>query len=172
MRKQLGWAMPFLFVAGMAAAMAQTCNESIPASAPDGRFSDNGDGTVTDSATGLTWQQCAEGLSGAGCATGSAASLTWGQALQRGMDAEFAGFSDWRVPNKNELASLVEERCYNPAINTSTFPNTPSNWFWPSSPYAYYPSNAWGVNFGYGYGYVGYDGNHHAYHVRLVRGGQ
>lgn len=31
------------------------------ATAPDSRYTDNGDGTVTDLATGLIWKQCAEG---------------------------------------------------------------------------------------------------------------
>jgi hypothetical protein len=170
MRKQLGWAMPFLFVAGMAAATAQTCNEYIPASAPDSRFTKNGDYTVTDSATGLMWKQCPEGLSGADCATGSAATFTWQAALQHAEAAEFAGRSDWRLPNKNELASLVEQRCYDPAIDLRLFPNTPSSMFWSSSPFADGPYGAWQVTFSGGR--VIYGNKDSAYHVRLVRGGQ
>lgn len=85
-------------------------------------------------------------------------------------DAEFAGHTDWRLPNKNELASLVEQHCHGPAIDTRYFPNTPGGWFWSSSPYAGGPGYAWFV--GFGYGGVGNDFKVSAYHVRLVRAGQ
>ncbi len=170
MRKQMGWVMILSLVLGMATASAQTCRPDIAASAPDSRFSDNGDGTVTDAATGLIWKQCAEGLSGTGCTVGNLSTFTWSQALQRAADAVFAGSSLWRLPNKNELASLVEQRCYDPAINSRFFPNTPSSWFWSSSPYANYPGYAWYVSFSNGY--VDYHSKGYAGHVRLVRGGQ
>lgn len=158
---------------GMIAAQAeQTCNDAVVASAPDSRFQDNGNGTVTDLATGLIWKQCAEGLSGTGCATGSAQSFTWQQALQHAEQAVFAGNNLWRLPNKNELALLVEQRCYNPAINEHYFPNTPSSWFWTSSPYASGSDGAWAVAF-FGGGVDGVSKNPAIYvRVRLVRTGQ
>ena len=42
------------------------------------------------------------------------------------------GRNDWRVPNRNELASIVESRCHSPAINGEVFPATPLEWFWTS----------------------------------------
>jgi len=138
-----------LSVAGAASA-DQYCRDDIPSTAPDSRFADNGNGTVSDAATGLIWKQCAEGLSGAGCVTGVAAAFNWQQALQRATDATFAGQTDWRLPNKNELESLVERRCYDPAINARFFPNTPSDWFWSSSPYTFELYNAWYVYFSNG----------------------
>ena len=155
----------------IAAQAAQSCNEeAVIASAPDSRFQDNGNGTVTDLSTGLIWKQCAEGLSGAGCATGSAQGFTWQAALQHAEAEVFAGSDLWRLPNKNELASLVEQRCYSPAINERYFPNTPSNRFWSSSPYAGYSDSAWHVGFddGHVYGYFKDFGRY----VRLVRAGQ
>jgi hypothetical protein len=156
---------------GIIAAQAeQTCNDAVVASAPDSRFQDNGNGTVTDLATGLIWKQCAEGLSGTGCATGSAQRFTWQQALQHAEAEDFAGSDLWRLPNKNELASLVEQRCYDPAINERYFPNTPSSWFWSSSPDAGFSGHAWSVYF-YGGNVVNFNKSITKY-VRLVRAGQ
>ncbi len=168
-KQSKGWLVLLLAVA-MAPALAQTCRDDIPASAPDSRFTANGDGTVTDRATGLIWKQCAEGLSGADCLTGSATNFTWQQALQHAEAAVFAGSSLWRLPNKKELASLVEQRCYAPAINSRFFPNTPSSWFWSSSPYAGYSYDAWVVYFANGDVYGSYKRS--SDEVRLVRGGQ
>jgi hypothetical protein len=162
-------AIALFFVAGGAQG-AQTCHDDILATAPDSRFQDNGNGTVTDLATGLIWKQCAEGLSGGDCATGSPSAFTWQQALQHAADHDFAGSALWRLPNKNELASLVERRCSNPAINTISFPNTPLRWFWSSSPHAGYSYGAWYVRFSYGY--VGNGDKASQLYVRLVRGGQ
>lgn len=154
---------------------AQTCRSDIPATAPDSHFVDNGDGTVTDVATGLMWKQCLEGVSGTGCTSGSVTSMTWQQALQRGVDAAFAGHTDWRLPNMNELESLVERRCDDPAINARFFPNTPGNsWVWSSSPDAYRPSHAWSVFFynGFVLSYNKESGDPGDPHIRLVRAGQ
>lgn len=112
------------------------CNTaSIAAEAPDSRYAINGE-TVTDLWTGLIWKRCVEGLSGNACATGVAGTYTWQGALNRSLVANgalSAGFADWRVPNRNELASLVERRCGNPAINATVFPNTPSSGSWTGS---------------------------------------
>ena len=171
-KQSKGWLAVLLTIAmAPAPALAQTCRDDIPASAPDSRFSANGDGTVTDKATGLIWKQCAEGLSGADCLTGGATTFTWQQALQHAEAAVFAGSSLWRMPNKKELASLVEQRCHFPAINSRFFPNTPTGTvFWSSSPLANSPSSAWYV--GFSYGYVYFSNKNYALYVRLVRGGQ
>jgi hypothetical protein len=166
----IGWALASSLVMSMAPAAAQTCRDDIKATAPDSRFTDNGNGTVNDLATGLIWKQCAEGLSGAGCATGRPATFTWQQALQQAEAAVFAGNSLWRLPNKNELASLIERRCYDSAINARFFPNTPGDEFWSSSSKASNSDYAWGV--GFDVGYVYYPPKSTAQYVRLVRGGQ
>ena len=49
---------------------------------PASRYTVNNNGTVTDTATGLMWQQCSAGLSGNACGVGSASSFTWQQALE------------------------------------------------------------------------------------------
>ena len=155
-------AITFCFVA-LGAEGAQVCREDIPATAPDSRFQDNDDGTVTDLATGLIWKQCAAGLSGADCSTGSPSSFTWQLALQHAADNP-----PWRLPNEHELASLVERRCFDPAINTTYFPSTPSADFWSSSPDSFY-LDAWRIDF-YS-GVLGISLKSSAKPVRLVRDG-
>jgi len=163
-----------LFFAG--AAFSQTCNTaSIPASTPDNQLTDNGNNTVTDNKTGLMWKKCVEGVTGSTCDSGSAGSFTWQQALAQPAIVNnaggFAGYSDWRLPNIKELTSIVEEQCYDPAINLNRFPNATSSYVWSGSPHALDSSYAWYVNFYHG----GSDGGGHrnsSWFVRLVRGGQ
>ncbi len=159
-----------LLGAACAGVCAQTCRDDIPATAPDSRFTDNGNGTVTDAGTGLMWKQCAEGQSGADCAGGAAVGIAWGQALRAAAAADFAGHADWRLPNKNELESLVERSCAGPAINARYFPNTPSTPFWSSSPSSYASYHAWYVHFANGKVHDGY--KYEPNRVRLVRAGQ
>ncbi len=111
------------------AAAAQTCNyDSIPATAPASRFTDNGDGTVTDKTTGLQWQRCSQGQAwSSGTCTGTATAHTWQAALQLAEAASYAGKSDWRLPNIKELASIVEQACNYPSIDLAVFPGTPSS---------------------------------------------
>ncbi len=155
---------------------AQTCNANMTASTPDSQFTDNNDGTITDTKTGLMWKKCMEGVSGANCGGGSADSFTWQAALQRpGVvnGGGFAGNSDWRLPNIKELRSIVEVKCFDPAINLTRFPNTPASVVWSGSPIASNSSGAWGVGFDDGVSSYG-DGCYRdgSYQVRLVRGGQ
>ncbi len=79
--------------------------------------------------------------------------------------------SDWRLPTMEELAFLAEETCFNPAINTTAFPATPSDWFWSGSPHANGSYDAWYVDFLYGNEDDNFRGNDDV-HVRLVRDGQ
>jgi hypothetical protein len=155
--------------------LAQTCNSSIPLDRPDSRYTDNGDGTVTDNVTGLMWKHCSEGQSTTttACDTGSAATYTWQGALAQAQTVNAAGFatySDWRLPNIKELKSLAEMACYTPAINIKSFPATPAAGFWSASPDASGSGNAWFVYFGYGGDGWGDKGGTN--YVRLVRAGQ
>ncbi len=60
-------------------------------------FVDNGDGTITDRATGLMWMQADNGVG-----------VTWQDALAYAEGLEFAGHDDWRLPNAKELESIVD----------------------------------------------------------------
>ncbi|HLF96515.1 MAG TPA: DUF1566 domain-containing protein [Methylococcaceae bacterium] len=165
------WLVPLLLLAALSPAWAQTCISSIAATTPSARFTDHGDGTVTDGRTGLMWERCVLGQTwSGGTCTGSYATFTWSQALGAAESRAFAGHSDWRLPNIKELASIVEMKCYSPASNLAVFPNTPSNAFWSASPVAGDSFYAWGVYFGSGYDNTG--GQDNAMGVRVVRGGQ
>ncbi|MCM8594096.1 DUF1566 domain-containing protein [Accumulibacter sp.] len=71
-------------------------------------FKDNGNGTVTDRATGLMWMQADSGTLKAGpSGTGR---MDWPQALAWSAQLTYAGYSDWRMPNAKELQSIVDYR--------------------------------------------------------------
>jgi hypothetical protein len=63
-------------------------------------FADNGDGTVSDSATGLMWAQ-----DDSGQGMDWEAALAWVQEMNA---ANYLGYNDWRLPNAKELQSLVD----------------------------------------------------------------
>ena len=60
-------------------------------------FHDNSDGTITDRATGLMWQQADSGKG-----------FNWEQALAYAASLDLAGHNDWRLPNAKELQSIVD----------------------------------------------------------------
>ena len=128
-----------------------------------------GQPVVVDSSTGLVWQGCAAGLTGSGCASGGATTMNWQAALAYCEGLDWGGHTDWRLPDVNELASLVDDSRSSPAIDPAAFPATPSSYFWSSSSYAASSSDAWGVSFNYGYVYS--VGKTSTYYARCVRGG-
>jgi hypothetical protein len=75
-------------------------------------FVDNGDETVTDHATGLMWQR-----------SGSKQPLSWldaGAYVEEMNRVGYAGYTDWRVPTAEELASLIETSWKNGDLYLST----------------------------------------------------
>ncbi len=161
---------------GQSSLLAQDCNGSITATAPDSRYINHNNGTVTDTQTKLEWKQCSEGLTRTDCSEGTATKYSWQAALQQAQNVNnsggFAGHRDWRLPNRNELASLVERSCYNPSINATLFPNTFISDYWSASPRTTHtPGTAWGVNFTNGE-VQGDSMDSVDNYVRLVRGGQ
>ena len=71
------------------------------------QFVNNGDGTITDNATGLMWQQSDDGNA-----------RDWENALLYAENLTLAGYSDWRLPNAKELQSIVDyTRC--PSVTNS-----------------------------------------------------
>ena len=151
---------------------AQSCAVGIPESNPAAVYSASG-GVVTDNKTGLIWDQCAWGVSGATCGGGSAGSFSWRDTLSVVSTANatvYKGASDWRLPNLKELRSLAEECRASPSINTTVFPSTPSVSFWTNSPTQSFVDYAWTVSF-FG-GDVFAELRTTLARVRLVRGGR
>jgi hypothetical protein len=106
-------------------------------------YTDNGNGTVTDNVTGLMWQQ-----------TVPTGTYTWAQAVAYCPTLSLGGHSDWRLPSRIELVSIVDFGVTSGAtINATYFPSTPADWFWSSSPMAGSSSLAWAVDFDDGIAY-------------------
>lgn len=138
------------------------------------QYKDNGDGTLTDTRSQLTWMRCALGQvwSGAKC-TGTSRTLAWqaaqDEAAKLNQKGGYAGRSDWRVPQIPELAMIVERQCSNPRTNLALFPQTPANFFWTATEPAD-PANAYVLSFG-DEGAM-YKNRGEALNVRLVSGGK
>lgn len=155
-------------------APTQTCDVTrYPLSTPTARFADNGDGTVTDSASKLMWMTCSLGQTWtqAGC-VGAASALTW----QGALDAALAmnkrakvAFGDWRVPQLRELAGIAERQCKNPRINLTVFPGTPSAAFWTASSRPSTTVEPFAFVLGFGADGVQYVSKEEPHPVRLVR---
>jgi len=130
---------------------------------PTQSLMDNGDGTVTDNATGLIWQQGEPGY------------MNWDSALSYCEGLSLGGHSDWRLPNIKELESITDDTRCIPAIDTAYFPNArPTSPYWSSTSDASTTSGtsspyfAWFVSFGAGhvlFHQVGYNDC-----IRCVRG--
>lgn len=128
-------------------------------------FVDNGD-TVTDTVTCLQWQKATmDTKNGAGPDT-----YTWQEALAVSEGLSLAGHADWRLPDKNELHSIVDYSRYNPAIDPVFAATTQPSHYWSSTTYAGSTGSAWLVYFGNGYDAS--DDKSSGYYVRAVRGGQ
>jgi hypothetical protein len=122
-------------------------------------YVDNHDGTVSDTSTGLMWQQEIPYIP-----------MTWKQALSYCESLPLAGYTDWRLPTKKELRSLVDYSRYKPAIDTRYFPDTVSLFYWSSTTNAYATYAAWGEHFSDGYDFSSYKSVYN--YFRAVRGGQ
>ncbi len=146
---------------------------------PNPRFTDNGDGTVTDNLTGLIW------LKNANCAEeymGWEDALSYCNNLASGScgltDGSVAG--DWRLPNRFELESLLDLQYSFPAVpNTAgtgqwtsgdPFTNVQSSYYWSATTYASHTHYAWSVLMSYGV--VSSSNKSSRHYVWPVRAGQ
>jgi hypothetical protein len=71
-------------------------------------FVDNGDGTISDLATGLMWQMSDDGQT-----------RDWEGSLAYSEGLDLAGYDDWRLPDAKELQSIVD---YSKSVQTTDSP--------------------------------------------------
>ena len=123
-------------------------------------FVDNGNQTISDSATGLMWQKADSGIG-----------LNWQAALAYAEALELGGHDDWRLPNAKELQSIVDytrspdaisPAPQGPAIdpifsitNIGTTQEPDYGYFWTGTTHLDGPNN-WGVYicFGEAWGFI------------------
>ena len=122
------------------------------------RFVDNGDGTVTDTTSGLMWSK----------ATLTEEEIDHAGAERVCKELDLAGHTDWRLPSVEELFALADRSRYSPAIDTDAFPDTKSDWYWTSTITAWSSGRAWVVDFYSGGSNCGHRSNAYAF-VRAVR---
>ena len=134
------------------------------------RYTDNGNGTVTDNLTGLIWMKDANCFGGP---------QTWNDAVSLVLNNVANGYcgltdgsspGDWRLPNIKEMLSLVDYNAYNPAMWWwDFFNNLQSAYYWSSTTKADVANVAWVVSMEAGY--VVINGKTDPNYVWPVRGG-
>lgn len=127
---------------------------SVSATAPENRFKNNGNGTITDTQTGLIWQQDGS-LSG---------KINWKDARLFSSSLRLAGFSDWRLPTIEEMKTLISGHLYNDItrgaerpyamLNRVGFKNVQDDWYWSASNFDINDGNSWLMHLYFGYLYV------------------
>jgi hypothetical protein len=159
-------------------------------------FTDNGDGTITDNNTGLMWEKKDD----SGGIHDKDDTYTWGMTSSPytmngtmvstflatlNASGGFAGYTDWRVPNINELQGIVNYQVFDPSaydafhnaagcagctdVTAETCSCTRSSGYWSSTTGRYHESYAWYVYFRDGTVYG--DSKSYGGSVRAVRGG-
>jgi hypothetical protein len=137
-------------------------------------YTDHGNGTVTDDNTGLMWQKCSIGQNNDASCSGAATTYNWLSSQNACSALSLGGYTDWRLPAKKELMSLVDYGIGDPGptITGTFFPNTDSSKYWSSTTTASYTLSAWAVNFFSGEVEYSLKSGDSSVYVRCVRGGQ
>jgi hypothetical protein len=100
----------------------------------------NGDGTVTDTVTGLQWQQTDGG------------EMTFENAEIFCANLSLGGYTDWRLPTAQEAYSILNQGKSNPALDMVFFTNTAAEYWWTSEHDATNANKIWATNKGGGIG--------------------
>jgi len=127
-------------------------------SPPDTAYTDNSDGTVIDTVTGLVWQKTDDNVT-----------RTWEDAWDYcTQNTHPLPGTGWRLPSDDELMSIVDYgSTSSPAINSVAFPSTNPSGYWSATTYAPSSDYAWRVLFGDGY--FGGSNKSGTFYVRCVR---
>ncbi len=127
---------------------------------PVPRFTPAGD-CVTDNLTGLMWVKAPDSTT-----------RTWANALAHANGLTLCGYADWRLPNVNELESMVNAEQADSALwlNSQGFSNVQADHYWSSTTLAVSTGYAWYVDMWVGL--VVFDYKDHYYYVWPVRAGQ
>ena len=102
-------------------------------------FSKSGD-VVSDSTTGLEWQDNSDT---------NGTQRTWQAAIDYCEDLSLESYNDWRLPNINELKTLIDKSKFDPAIKSDVFVYV-TYYYWSSTSIVGFEDDAWFVNFGDG----------------------
>jgi len=100
----------------------------------------NGDGTATDTVTGLMWQQADGG------------EMTIESAETYCQNLALGGYSNWRLPNAQEAFSILNHGKQNPPLDTAIFPKTDAEYWWTSERQIGNSAKVWVTNAGGGIG--------------------
>jgi hypothetical protein len=120
---------------------------------PNLRFTDLANGTMKDNLTNLIWSKDANAPGPATCTP--AATKNWQSALDyvKCLNTNsYLGFTDWSLPNRNELSSLIDHARLNQAtwLVSLGFTDVQAVYYWSSSSSADSSPDAWGVDMGDG----------------------
>jgi hypothetical protein len=117
---------------------------------------------VTDRLTELIWTQNANQANG---------TADWEQAVSGAGSCKKGGFTDWRLPNRFEMESLLDLDRFNPALpEGNPFKYVQPSYYWTSTTTANSDDDAWVIHFYIGF--VAKDDKAGAHHVWYVRGGK
>lgn len=122
------------------------------------RFLDNGDGTVLDRLTDLTWEKSI-----------NATAVTWEDAILYCEGLTLGGNSDWRLPNIKEIRSLSDENKVQPSVNNTAFTGVTITKYWSSTSLPNQTTKAWYLD--NNFGITTYDVKTATHSVWAVRGG-
>ena len=122
---------------------------------PSPRFTDHSDGTITDNFTGLMWLKdgnCPNAGRTWSQALGDVTSLNNSQMMNGNPCYEYtATYTDWYLPNRNQLESLLDLENFLPSLPTGhLFWDFKYSHYWSSTAYAWIPSDAWTVVYDFG----------------------